>query len=195
MHSTRRRRLSTLTVALCLVFAISTPAVDAQDHAEAVGQAALAMIDYPVDSLGWDVRFLPGRTGVLGLAIGPERRIEIYVRSNHGVLDVAHTLGHEIGHAVDLTYGTEYRRREYRRMRGFSSDAIWFGCDQCTDYATPAGDFAEVFEYWLLGGGNFRSELAGPPDSVTLEYLSTLFVAPFKPSIRVFWRQRWQPPA
>ena len=106
---------------------------------------------------------------------------------------MAHTLAHELGHAVDLTYGTSYRRHEYRRMRGFSADVKWFGCDACSDYATPAGDFAEVFEYWLLGGGDYRSQLGGPPDTQTLEYVSTLFVEPFLPSVRVFWRQRWQP--
>lgn len=171
---------------------LTAPPADAQAYAETVGQAALATIDYPIDSLGWSIRFLPGRSGVLGLAIGPKRRIEIYVRPTHGVSDVAHTLAHEIGHAVDLTYGTAYRRDEYSRMRGLSADAKWFGCDHCTDYATPAGDFAEVFEYWLLGAGDFRSQLLGPPDSQTLEYITTLFVAPYAPSVRVFWRQRWR---
>lgn len=195
MPASPRRRLATVVVVLSLVSAMGVPAADAQDYASSIGDAALATIDYPVDSLGWEVRFLPGRSGVLGLAIGPKRRIEIYVRSTHGVTDVAHTLAHEIGHAVDMTYGTPYRRREYRRLRGFAPEATWFGCDECTDYATPAGDFAEVFEYWLLGGGDYRSQLAGPPDSTTLEYISTLFVAPYQPSVRMFWRQRWQPRA
>lgn len=195
MRTTRRRRLTTAAAVLALVFALGVPPANAQDYANAVGQAALEMIDYPVDSLGWEVRFLPGRAGVLGLAIGPKRRIEIYVRAEHGVSDVAHTLAHEIGHAVDLNYGTDYRRQEYRRLRGFSPDSKWFGCDECTDYATPAGDFAEVFEYWLLGWGDYRSQLAGPPDETTLEYISTLFVRPYYPSVRVFWQQRWRPDA
>lgn len=193
MHRLHRARAWALAALLCLIAGGVTAApASAQDYAESVGQAALAMIDYPLEPLGWTVSFLPGRSGYLGLAIGPERRIEIYVRPSHGVTDVAHTLAHEIGHAVDLTYGSNYRRAEYRRMRGFSPDVTWFGCDECSDYATPAGDFAEVFEYWLLGGGDYRSQLAGPPDDVRLEHISTLFVEPFAPSVRVFWRERWQ---
>ena len=189
------RRIATAALLAVTLVAVTggAPAASAQTYAESVGEAALAQIDYPVSDLGWTVRFLPGRSGYLGLAIGEKRRIEIYVRSSHSVAEVAHTLAHEIGHAVDLTYGTDYRRSEYRRMRGLSTDADWFGCDACTDYATPAGDFAEVFEYWLLGGGDFRSQLAGPPDATRLEHMSTLFVAPYAPSRRVFWRQRWRP--
>ena len=173
----------------------AAPVASAQDYAQAVGEAALARIDYPIDELGWTVAFLPGRSGYLGLAIGEEQRIEVYVRSSHGVDDVAHTLAHELGHAVDIMYGSAYRRAEYRRMRGLVYDGKWFGCDACSDYATPAGDFAEVFEYWLLGGGNFGSRLAGIPDDATLEHLSTLFVEPFPASRRVFWRERWRPGA
>ena len=193
MQWLRKTGLAGVVSALCLFVATaSAPPADAQSYAEAVGAAALAEIDYPVDTLGWDIQFLPGRSGSLGLAIGPKRRIEIYVRSTHSVTDVAHTLAHELGHAVDLTYGSSYRRSEYLRMRGFSHDAEWFGCDACTDYATPAGDFAEVFEYWLLGGGDYRSQLGSAPDSVTLDHMSHLFAAPYAPSVRVFWRQRWR---
>lgn len=193
MQWLRRTGLAGAVTVLCLLSgAVTAPPADAQAYAEAVGEAALATIDYPYHALGWEIRFLPERAGYLGLAIGPKRRIEIYVRSTHDVTDVAHTLAHELGHAVDLTYGSDYRRGEYRRMRGFSADAEWFGCDECTDYATPAGDFAEVFEYWLLGGSDYRSQLGSAPDSERLEYISHLFVAPYQPSVRVFWRQRWR---
>ena len=193
MPQVRRTRLAGLAAAMCIGLVLATaPPAGAQDYAESVGQAALATIDYPLETLGWEIHFLPGREGFLGLAIGPKRRIEIYVRPSHSVSDVAHTLAHEVGHAVDLTYGTRYRHRQYLRMRGFSEDAEWFGCDSCTDYATPAGDFAEVFEYWLLGGGDYRSQLGSAPDSLRLEEISHLFVAPYQPSVRVFWRQRWR---
>lgn len=181
-----------MAAVLCAVLGGSVPAV-AQDRPQAIGEQALELIDYPWEELGWTVEFLPGRSGYLGLAFGPERRVEIYVRDHHTVTEVAHTLAHELGHAVDLTFGTEYRRGEYRRMRGLSPDADWFGCDACSDYATPAGDFAEVFEYWLIGGGDFRSRLAGPPEREQLAAISTLFVPPFEPSVRVFWQQRWRP--
>ncbi len=192
MRSGRRGRVTTVVAALLVAVALpAPPAAPAQDP-DAVGRAALEMIDYPWQDLGWEIRFRPARAGYLGLAVGPKRRIDIFVRPDHSVTDVAHTVAHELGHAVDLTYGSEYRRSEYQRMRGLSPDADWFGCDACSDYATPAGDFAEVFEYWLLGGADFRSRLGGPPDAETLEHISTLFVEPFAPSVRVFWRQRWR---
>src|SRR5688500_7450123 len=114
----RQRRLSVVTLALCLLVSTLAPPASADEYAEAVGREALEQIDYPIENLGWTVAFLPGKPGFLGLAIGPKRRIEIYVRSSHGVSDVAHTLAHELGHAVDLTYGSDYRRSEYLRMRG-----------------------------------------------------------------------------
>jgi hypothetical protein len=192
---TAHRSLKGTAIAVAVLLAVlaGPTAASAQTRPQLIGEQALAMIDYPWESLGWTIEFKPGRRGYLGLAIGPERRLEIYVRDTHSVREVAHTLAHELGHAVDLTYGIEYRRSEYRRMRGLSPDADWFGCDACSDYATPAGDFAEVFEYWLLGGGDFRSQLAGPPSAEQLEHLSTLFVAPPPPSVRLFWEQRWQP--
>jgi hypothetical protein len=185
--------MTVAALAACLVVVSGPTAVSAQDRPTQVGAAAMALIDYPFDELGWTVTFHAGRAGYLGLAIGAERRIEIYVRDHHTVFDVAHTVAHEMGHAVDLSFGTEYRRSEYRRMRGLAAGADWFGCDACSDYATPAGDFAEVFEYWVLGGGDFRSRLAGAPGAADLEIISTLLVPPFEPSVRLFWQQRWQP--
>ena len=191
---TAHRSLKGIAMLAVLMMVLSGPVpASAQDRPQLIGEQALALIDYPWESLGWTVEFKPGRSGYLGLALGPKRRVEIFVRDTHGVTDVAHTLAHELGHVVDLTYGIEYRRSEYRRMRGLSPDPEWFGCDACSDYATPAGDFAEVFEYWLLGGGDYRSQLAGPPTAAELEILSTLFVAPPEPSVRLFWEQRWQP--
>ena len=192
----RHRAGAALLVAACAVALlwIPPPAAQAQsDYPNQVGAQALELIHYPWQDLGWEIVFEPGRPGYLGLAIGEERRIEIFVRPEHGVPDVAHTLAHEIGHAVDITWGSDYRRAEYLRLRGFSQEAKWFGCDECSDYATPAGDFAEVFEYWLLGGGNYRSQLGGAPDAVRLQNMTHLFVEPFAPSARVFWQQRWRP--
>jgi hypothetical protein len=182
-----------VAVLVLLAPAIVAAPVAAQERPSLIGEEALARIDYPWRELGWTVEFRPGRPGFLGLARGPVRRIEIFVRPDHDVSEVAHTLAHELGHAVDLTYGSTYRRREYRRMRGLSTSSKWFGCDECSDYATPAGDFAEVFEYWLLGGGDYRSRLAGPPDVATLAEMELLFRKPFPPSASIFWRQRWHP--
>jgi hypothetical protein len=54
--------------------------------------------------------------------------------------------------------------------------AGWWACDACTDYATGAGDFAEVFAVSQLGPVDFRSEIGPPPDAATLTALAPLFV-------------------
>ena len=192
----RRLRFAAVVAMLCAMTVgadSSMPARAQSDYPNQVGAQALELIDYPWRDLGWEIVFLPGRPGYLGLAIGEERRIEIFVRPDHDVNEVAHTLAHELGHAVDITWGSDYRRGEYRRLRGFGPKPTWFGCDECSDYATPAGDFAEVFEYWLLGGGDYRSQLASPPGAEHLGVMTHLFVKPFAPSVRAFWEQRWQP--
>jgi len=53
--------------------------------------------------------------------------------------------------------------------------AGWWACDACTDYATGAGDFAEVFAVSQLGPVDFRSEMGPPPDAATLTALAPLF--------------------
>src|SRR4051794_10826716 len=70
-----------------------------------VGRRALERIGYPWEErlAGWTVTFVPGRAGLLGGTWTYERRIEIYVRANQSVEDVAFTLAHEMGHAVDVT--------------------------------------------------------------------------------------------
>ena len=184
------RGLALATIVATLLTWVAPPA-GAQTYAESVGEAAMEMIDFPVADLGWTVHFLPGRVGYLGLAVGPKRRVEIYVRPEHSSYDVAHTLAHELGHAVDMTYGSPYRRDIYRSVRGISADSAWFGCDECTDYATPAGDFAEVFEYWLLGAGGFESRVASTPSAEQLALIEPLFTKPPDPSVRMFWEERW----
>ncbi len=50
--------------------------------------------------------------------------------------------------------------------------AGWWACDACTDYATGAGDFAEVFAVSQLGPVDYRSEIGPPPDAATLTALA-----------------------
>lgn len=139
------------------------------------GEAALADIHYPWKSTGYEIAFLPGSPHYDGLTISATRRIEVYVGSDDTHRELVVTLAHEIGHAVDLAFGDAYRRTEYRQIRGLDEWSEWFSCRRCSDFASPAGDFAETFAYWLLGPGSFRSELAPPPSSAQLEELAPLF--------------------
>jgi hypothetical protein len=61
------------------------------------------------------------------------------------------------------------------QLRGLDASGAWFGCSACTDFATPAGDFAEVFSYWQTGT-DFQSRMAGYPSPEALEALLPLFM-------------------
>ncbi|PLS76021.1 MAG: hypothetical protein CYG61_03995 [Actinobacteria bacterium] len=139
------------------------------------GEAALADIHFPWVSTGYEIVFLPGNPDYEALTISASRRIEVYVSSSDTHRELVFTLAHEIGHAVDLTFGTALRRSEYRRIRGLEEGTDWFPCWRCSDFAAPAGDFAETFAYWLLGPGSFRSRLAPPPSKPQLDQLAPLF--------------------
>ncbi len=139
------------------------------------GAAALALLDHPWQQLGWTIDFEPGRPGYLGMAYVEERRIVVWVRPEQSIEHLASVVAHELGHAVDLTWGTPERRARWTQLRGLDASTPWFGCSQCTDFATPAGDFAEVFSYWQTGT-DFQSRMAGYPSPEALEALLPLFM-------------------
>lgn len=137
----------------------------------------LARIRYPYWGLSFSIQFLRARDGYLGFTWYADRRIEIYVRqcSQESDAVLTHTIAHEIGHAVDYTFGDTTRRARWKQMRGVSAASPWYGCSTCTDYDTPAGDFAEVFAYWQAGPAGYRSVLVQPPSPTRLRALSPLF--------------------
>lgn len=140
-----------------------------------MGAAALRHVGFDAATLGFRVEFQPGRPGLLGMTYPAERLITVWVRPGHGVADVAGVVAHELGHAVDVTWNTPARRQIYRSLRGLD-DRSWFTCNGCTDFSTPAGDFAETFAWWVLEGtGRFRSELGPAPTSDQLRSLVPLF--------------------
>ena len=142
-----------------------------------LGAAALDRLDYPWESLGFRVAFLPAKPGYLGLTFPEERRIDIFVRDGVTVDEVARNVAHELGHALDWTRNTAASRALYRQIRGIDVARGWFACSGCTDLSTPAGDFAETFSYWLLDGAfPSRSKLgAGSPTVDQLRLLAPLF--------------------
>jgi len=145
------------------------------------GEAALVSLGYDLSALGWTISFSGGRPGLLGLADIDRRHIDIFVRLYQRESLLRAVIAHEIGHAVDATYGDDARRARWRELRGIPADQPWFGCSMCEDYATPAGDFAEVFSLWLAGPEHFRSELAGRPTAEQLTRLAELFQPPTAP--------------
>lgn len=154
---------------------------DADDRAsgweQRRGLAALARIGFDPESLGYEVRFLPARPGYYGMTYPNERRIDVWVRPDQSVDLLTHVTAHELGHAVDMTWNDDARRAEYLELRGLGSRS-WFTCDGCTDFSTPAGDFAEVFASWAVGETDFRSTLGPPPSTDDYEQLERFFAPP-----------------
>ena len=142
------------------------------------GEAALASLDYPWQALGYAVVFRPSTGRTAGLADPRTRTITVSVRPDHDELQLRATIAHELGHALDFEHGDDERRRQYRELRGLPAGSAWFPCDACEDYASPAGDWAEVFAAVLVGNGDFRSRLAGPPSPQHVERLRALFAVP-----------------
>jgi len=139
------------------------------------GAAALALLDHPWQQTGWTIDFEPGRPGYLGMAYVEERRIVVWVRPEQSIEHLASVVAHELGHAIDLTWNTPERRARWMELRGIDASNPWFGCSACTDFATPAGDFAEVFSYWQTGI-DFQSRMAAYPEPEALEAMVSLFL-------------------
>jgi len=142
---------------------------DHQDVApgyQELGAEALALIDYDWETIlpEWSIEMLPERHGFLGGTYPSDSRIELYVRTDQSPHDLAITLAHEIGHAVDVTLLSDDDRNDWRDLRGID-DRAWFGEAGASDFATPAGDFAEAFAAWQIDGTDFRSELGSTPTS------------------------------
>lgn len=111
------------------------------------GQAAVGRLRRPADARAVQVQFRPARSDVLGLAHLQEGRLELFVRSCTRQSDglVLHVLAHELGHLRDVARMDGDQRAQWKALRGIPAGTPWFGCDGCSDFATPAGDFAEVY--------------------------------------------------
>ena len=137
----------------------ATPTAPVRNYHELV----FPLIRYPWEQLDYEVVFLGPRPGYRAMTISDRRRIEIYARREEDPKALAYDLAHEIGHAFDLECNDYERRNQWRKLRGITVETPWFGCDRCSDYETPAGDFAETFAFLLLGPGNYHSRLARAP--------------------------------
>ena len=155
----------------------SDPMCEGAGWQERRGQAAVERLRRPADARGVQVQFRPARSDVLGLAHLQEGRLELFVRSCARQSDalVLHVLAHELGHLRDVARLDDDERAQWKALRGIPASTPWFGCDGCTDFATPAGDFAEVYAQWQRGATSNRSELAGAPSPAELEELAARF--------------------
>ena len=168
---------ATAVVTVAPVGASTTDSPGTRTDQQEIGAQSLRLISFDLSRLpGWTVVFLPGRVGYRGRTLPASQRIEIYVRQGDTARMVAYDLGHELGHAVDVTYSTPARRSSYRSIRGIEADARWFGCADCSDFATPAGDFAETFGFMVTDPGfNWRSALGRPPTNEQRAAVTALY--------------------
>jgi hypothetical protein len=139
------------------------------------GEAALARVNFPWRDLGFRIEFLPARAGYRAGMFPHENVIEVYVRPNLTVSETAYDIAHELGHAFDWRYNDATERAAFAAARGYAGRPTWFACSGCTDFETPAGDFAETFAYTVVGPVMFRSRLAPAPDAVELATLRPFF--------------------
>jgi hypothetical protein len=151
--------------------------VAASATVEERGAAALALINFPWQQLGYRVDFVGGRVGVLGETNSTLHTITIYVRDGQTPQQLARTIAHEMGHALDFSFTTIAEARQYLAIRNLPYDVKdWYPtCDGCTDFGSPAGDFAETFAYYLFGPGDFRSLIGSEPTAEQLAQLTAIF--------------------
>jgi hypothetical protein len=137
--------------------------------------AALGLIPFSWQQLHYQIVFMPPRQGVRAMILPGEHRIEIYARPLDDARRIAYDIAHELGHAIDMTFNTAETRRKWMGVRGIDPATPWFGCDRCTDFNTPAGDFAETFALLLLGPGQFSGRIAPPPTAEQITALRPFF--------------------
>ncbi|MDX6217045.1 MAG: hypothetical protein QOG99_2629 [Frankiales bacterium] len=139
------------------------------------GQRVLASLHYNWQRMGYRIVFLPERQGYLGFTDGGTKTVTIWVRRSETDLVLAHSIAHELGHVLDFTQGSAAKHAAYLTLRNLSPTTSWYGCNGCTDYRTPAGDWAEVFAYWLAGPGDFRSQMGPPPSAERMKAIAQLY--------------------
>jgi hypothetical protein len=174
---TVRRVLVVLIATLTLIAPIETTAARPPRP-----ESALDLLQIPWQKLGYQIVFMSPQPGFRAMTLPGKHRIEVYVRPQDDVDLLAYDIAHELGHAIDVTYNTAETRRQWMQARGINPGTAWFGCDRCSDYNTPAGDFAETFALVLCGPKYFRSRIAGKPTAEQIAALVQFFPKEFLPS-------------
>lgn len=141
------------------------------------GQAAAAQLRYVAATRTLPVEFRAARAGVLGMADLHAGSVDVYVKTCATQSDelLRHVIAHELGHVLDELTMTEERRAAWLAARGIPAGTPWYGCSACEDFATPAGDFAEVYAQWATGETRNHSALAAAPASGDVERLAEQF--------------------
>lgn len=125
---------------------------------------ALTLVAGRPSDLGYRLVLAPSAPGVRAITDRHRRTITLFVRRGEVPHLLAHDLAHELGHAYDDRAMNDAERRAYLLRRGVP-DATWWPGKQLSDYASGAGDFAEVYALCHAASPEFRSTLAPRPAS------------------------------
>jgi hypothetical protein len=141
------------------------------------GQQALSTLKDDGSRSGVTVSFLGARSGYLGLTYPSQHHVDVFVRSCavESAALLRHVVSHEMGHAYDAAHMTPALRAAYMAMRGIPAGTPWFGCSYCTDFHTPAGDFAETYSQWQRGASDSRTTMATIPSATQLAAIAAAF--------------------
>jgi hypothetical protein len=165
-----------LTVILALL-----PVRLAAQNVVSRNEEALSLIKFPWQQLKYNIVFMAPRPGYRAMTYPKLHKIEVYARPSDDTSLLAYDIAHELGHAIDMTFNTDETRKKWKALRGIDPATPWFGCSRCSDYNTPAGDFAETFALLLFGPENFAGRIAPPPTPEQLPLLKTFFENWFSP--------------
>ncbi len=148
--------------------------IDADSDVGRRGMDALESIDYPWRQVldGWTVSFQAGRSDVSAFVHFDRREIELFVRSSHSDAQLARVMAHEIGHVVDWRHVDDTERQRWLEQRGLTGRA-WYPTSGTNDFFSPAGDFAEAFAVWLLGGQS-AARIGGPVTQADLDLMALI---------------------
>ena len=130
--------------------------------ARAVVTRAQALVNVAPAQVGYRLRVAGPAEGLRGRIDTTARTITLFVAPTAAPHRIAHDLAHEIGHAFDTGTLSASERAAYLRARGAAGAAWWPGA-KTSDYATGAGDFAEVFALCHAASPDYRSRLAARP--------------------------------
>lgn len=134
------------------------------------------LIDIPSTIPGWTITWSDVSPGATAMTYRDSRTIIMF----NGALGSdparrARVLGHEIGHAIDFSRLDENQRNQWMGLRALSG--AWYGCWGCTDFGTPAGDWAEAVGHTITGGlAPWRSRLGPPPDAIAQAFIWSVLV-------------------
>jgi len=157
---------------------IVAPPLTAPVQAAAVDlpSQVLARISYPWQTRlpGWRIEFVGARAGYRGSTFPNDRLMQIYVRPDESLDELAHVTAHEMGHAVDVTFLDQADRSSFNIKRGRPGDATWWVANGADDFSSGAGDWAECFAWYQMQSGPWYSRLGNPPDAATLGLVEAL---------------------